>query len=147
MEVVADWEDPRFAGRPRPDPDQLSAQFFAAADAGGAPAIRSARHAGIGSSHPRLRLHRCGGEPEWRTASGRGSVHTFTVVRQSLMPPFDGLAPYVIAMVELDEGPKMMGNVTDCDPVDVHIGMPVSAYAVRVEEGVSVPFWRPAEDG
>jgi uncharacterized OB-fold protein len=74
-------------------------------------------------------------------------VHTFTVVRQSLMAPFDGLAPYVIAMVELDEGPKMMGNVTDCDPVDVHIGMAVSAYAVRVEDGVSVPFWRPAEDG
>jgi hypothetical protein len=146
MEVVADWEDPRFAGRPRPDPDQLSAQFFAAADAG---ELRyqecpSCRHRQF---YPRLLCTGCGGEPEWRTASGRGSVHTFTVVRQSLMPPFDGLAPYVIAMIELDEGPKMMGNVTDCDPVDVHIGMPVSAYAVRVEEGVSVPFWQPAGDG
>jgi uncharacterized OB-fold protein len=146
MEVVADWEDPRFAGRPRPDPDQLSAQFFAAADAGEL-RYQECPSCGHRQFYPRLLCTECGGEPEWRTASGRGSVHTFTVVRQSLMAPFDGLAPYVIAMVELDEGPKMMGNVTDCDPVDVHIGMAVSAYAVRVEDGVSVPFWRPAEDG
>ncbi|MDQ1360333.1 MAG: uncharacterized protein QOJ44_710 [Acidimicrobiaceae bacterium] len=145
MEVVADWEDPRFAGRPRPDPDQLSAQFFAAADTGEL-RYQECPSCGHRQFYPRLLCTECGGEPEWRTASGRGSVHTFTVVRQSLMPPFDGLAPYVIAMVELDEGPKMMGNVTDCDPVDVHIGMPVSAYAVRVEEGVSVPFWRRAEE-
>jgi uncharacterized protein len=146
MEVVADWDDPRFAGRPRPDPDQLSAQFFAAADAGEL-RYQECPSCGHRQFYPRLLCTECGGEPEWRAASGRGSVHTFTVVRQSLMPPFDGLAPYVIAMVELDEGPKMMGNVTDCDPGDVHIGMPVSAYAVRVEEGISVPFWRPAEEG
>ncbi len=145
MEVVADWGDPRFAGRPRPEPDRLSAQFFAAADAGQL-RYQECPSCGHRQFYPRLLCTECGGEPEWRTASGRGSVHTFTVVRQSLMPPFDGLAPYVIAMVELDEGPKMMGNLTDCDPDDVRIGMPVDAYAVRVEEGVSVPFWRPVAE-
>jgi uncharacterized OB-fold protein len=38
----------------------------------------------------------------------------------------------------------MMGNVTDCAPEDVHVGMAVEAYAVPFEEGLAIPFWRPA---
>ena len=46
-------------------------------------------------------------------------------------------------MIELDEGVRMIGNVTGC-PVDaVEIGMPVEAYAVEAAEGVGVPYWRP----
>jgi len=37
-----------------------------------------------------------------------------------------------------------MGNVTHCDPADVHIGMALTAYAVQAVEGIAVPFWRPA---
>jgi len=49
-----------------------------------------------------------------------------------------------VAMVELEEGVRMMGNVTGCAPEDVRIGMDVEAYAVECEEGLAVPFWRPA---
>ena len=52
--------------------------------------------------------------------------------------------PYVVAMIELEEGVQMFGTLTDCDPASVKIGMPVEAYAVEVEEGVAIPFWRPA---
>jgi uncharacterized OB-fold protein len=52
--------------------------------------------------------------------------------------------PCVVAIVELDEGPRMMSNVTHCDPVRVHIGMPVELYTVAVEDGIGIPFWRPA---
>jgi uncharacterized OB-fold protein len=71
-------------------------------------------------------------------------VHTFTIVRQNLAEPWRGLLPYVVAMVELEEGPRMMTNITGCDPEDVYIGMPVEAYTVEVEEGLGLPFWRPA---
>jgi uncharacterized OB-fold protein len=74
-------------------------------------------------------------------------VHTFTVVRKNLAPPFDRLTPYVVAVVELAEGPRMMGNVTHCDPDQVRIGDAVTAYAVAVDDGVAAPFWRPAADG
>jgi uncharacterized OB-fold protein len=65
------------------------------------------------------------------------------VVRQNFAKPFKDELPYVVAMVELDEGVRMMGNVTGCAPEDVHIGLAVEAYAVECEEVLAVPFWRP----
>jgi hypothetical protein len=50
----------------------------------------------------------------------------------------------VVAVVALEEGPRMMANITDCAPEDVHIGMPVEGYTITVEDGLGVPFWRPA---
>lgn len=61
----------------------------------------------------------------WEVTSGRGTVRSLTVVH---MAPYESVAarvPYVLALVQLDEGPTMMSNIVDC-PVDaVHIGMPV----------------------
>jgi len=50
----------------------------------------------------------------------------------------------VVAMIELAEGPRMMGNVTGCAPEAVTVGMAVRAYAVKVEDNLAVPFWEPA---
>ena len=47
-------------------------------------------------------------------------------------------------MVELEEGPLMMGNVTDCAVDDVHVGMPVEVHFVKVDDETGVPFWRPS---
>ncbi|MGO9456933.1 MAG: Zn-ribbon domain-containing OB-fold protein [Acidimicrobiales bacterium] len=145
MEVSGSWDAPDFAGRPLPDADMLSAGYWDAARHGElriqeCPACRHRQF------YPRFLCTECGGTPEWMAASGRGTVHTFTVVRRNLAPPFDRLTPYVVAVVELDEGPRMMGNVTHCDPDRVRIGMEVTAYAVVADEGIGVPFWRPAED-
>ncbi|MER3452270.1 MAG: nucleic acid-binding protein [Acidimicrobiia bacterium] len=97
--------------------------------------------------YPRALCTSCGATPEWEEASGRGTVHTFTVIRQNHARPFRDLIPYVVAMVELEEGPMMMGNVTGCPVDDVRIGMPVEVYMVEVEEGLAVPFWRPRNAG
>jgi uncharacterized OB-fold protein len=70
-------------------------------------------------------------------------VHTFTIVRQNGEVPFKDQLPYVVAMIELDEGVRMMGNVTGCPVESVRIGMPVEAYAVECGDGMAVPFWRP----
>ena len=70
-------------------------------------------------------------------------MHTFTIVRQYGMPPFREELPYVVAIVDLDEGPRMMGNVTGCAPEDVRIGLPVEVWFVVAREGVGIPFWRP----
>ena len=94
--------------------------------------------------YPRLLCTACGGGVDWAMASGRGVVHTFTIVRQNGEAPFKDELPYVVAMIELDEGVRIMGNLTDCPVESVRIGMPVEAYAVECEEGMAVPFWRPA---
>ncbi len=145
MEVSGSWDDPDLAGRPLPGPDMLSAGYWEAARRGEL-RIQECPACGHRQFYPRLLCTECGGTPEWMAASGRGTVHTFTVVRKNLAPPFDRLTPYVVAVVELDEGPRMMGNVTHCDPDRVRIGMAVTAYAVVADEGIGVPFWRPTED-
>jgi uncharacterized OB-fold protein len=95
--------------------------------------------------YPRLLCSACGGDTAWATASGRGVVHTFTIVRQNGMPPFKDELPYAVAMVELEEGVRMLGNVTGCPVESVQIGMRVEAYAVECGDGLAVPFWRPAQ--
>ena len=69
-------------------------------------------------------------------------MHTFTIVRQMGMRPFRDELPYVVAMVELDEGPLIMGNVTDCDPEAVQIDAPVTVHFVRAADDVGIPYWR-----
>jgi uncharacterized OB-fold protein len=76
--------------------------------------------------------------------SGDGSVYTFTVVRHNGAPAFRNEVPYVLAMIELAEGPMMMGNIIGCLPEDVTIGMPVKVEFLPVSEQVGMPMWRPA---
>ncbi|MCE2462478.1 MAG: OB-fold domain-containing protein [Dehalococcoidia bacterium] len=52
--------------------------------------------------------------------------------------------PYVLALVELDEGVRMFTNVIQCEPRDVKIGMPVEVTFVPATDQISVPFFRPA---
>ena len=61
----------------------------------------------------------------YEKASGRGKVSHFTVCHTSPYPEFDQFTPYILALIELDEGVRMMSNVLDC-PIDrVHIGLRV----------------------
>jgi len=85
----------------------------------------------------------CGGEPGWCTASGLGTVYTFTIVRQNRTPPFDALGPYIVAMIEMNEGPRMMTNLIDCSLDDVRIGMRVEVVFADPVDAIVLPFWRP----
>ena len=69
---------------------------------------------------------RCGSERcSWTPVSGRGRVYTHTVIHRGPTPAYQADAPYVIAHVELEEGPRMISNLIGCSPGDVRIGMPV----------------------
>ena len=81
-------------------------------------------------------------EHDWVQLSGRGRVYTFTVVRQAAHPAFADDVPYVFAIVELDEGPRLVTNVIGCDPDDVRCDQPVEV--VFDDDGeVTVPKFRP----
>ena len=79
---------------------------------------------------------------EWQTASGRGRLHTF-VVNHRPPPNFDG--PYVIAVIELDEGPRLMSNLVDVDPdpKNLKIDMPLEVVFDDVTAQVTLPKFRP----
>jgi uncharacterized OB-fold protein len=78
---------------------------------------------------------RCGSQDwTWRQLSGSGTVYTFTVVHRAPTPAYQADAPYVVAHVELEEGIRVIGNVTGCAPDAVHIGMPVEVAFDDISE-------------
>jgi uncharacterized OB-fold protein len=79
----------------------------------------------------------------WEDARGTGTVYTFSVVHRNDLPPFNERVPYVAAIVELDEGPRMMTNIVDCDTDDVAVGMAVEVAFRTIDEDVAVPVFRP----
>ena len=62
---------------------------------------------------------------QWVQSSGHGTVWTYTVTNQNRTTGFEEMVPYVLALVELDEGVRMFTNIVDCNPADVSIGMEV----------------------
>jgi uncharacterized OB-fold protein len=83
-------------------------------------------------------------EIEHFVASGRGEVYTYSIVRQNQMPRFRNALPYVVAYVQLEEGPQLLTNIVDCDPDTVSIGMSVRVDFVSTEGGLGVPRFVPA---
>ena len=79
----------------------------------------------------------------WVQSSGKGKVWTFTVIYQNGTPGFAEEIPYVLALVELEEGVKMFTNIVECDPEEVKIGMPVEVTFVRATNQVTIPYFKP----
>jgi hypothetical protein len=89
--------------------------------------------------YPRVAQPGTGDPLEWVEASGRGQVYATTVVRRK--PPEPN---YNVAVIDLAEGPRMMGRVTGVAPEDVRIGMPVRAR-IAEEDGAFLVVFEPAE--
>jgi len=102
---------------------------------------------GCGAAHffPRDFCPRClSPDLEWRPASGRGRVWSHSTVRLSFWGrAFDDALPYVVAIVELDEGVRLVSNVVGCLPEQVHIGLPVEVVFDAVTPEVTLPRFRP----
>ena len=82
---------------------------------------------------------------EWVRVSGRGTVYSFTVTHQNQAPGFRDALPYVLAIVELAEGPRLMTNIVGCAPDAVRIGMPVEVVFEDVTPEITLPLFRPAD--
>lgn len=92
--------------------------------------------------YPRSTCPSCGsGELTWRPVSGRGALHTFTVARRATHPKLADRVPYVIAIVELDEGPRLTSTVVDVDPDTLRIGQRL-VVGFEDHEEISLPVFR-----
>jgi hypothetical protein len=78
----------------------------------------------------------------WRVSGGRGRVHTLTSIHRAPTPDVE--TPYVVAVIELEEGWHMLSNLVGCPPEDARIDMPVTVEFVPVDEDVWLPVFRPA---
>jgi len=132
--------------RPAPVPDADSAPYWHAARQGRL-VVQRCDDCGAVQLYPRDRCLSCRGPLSWVEASGRGTVYSFTVIRQNHSRPFRNWIPYVVALVDLEEGPRLMTNIVDCDPEDVSVGMAVRARFEPVSEEAGIALFAPDDGG
>jgi uncharacterized protein len=97
--------------------------------------------------YPRVLCPRCHApDIEWVQSSGRGRLHSFGIVYQTISKAFKVKAPYVLAMVELEEGPRLMSNLINIvpDPRRIRCDMPVEVVFERLTDEVTLPLFQPA---
>lgn len=95
--------------------------------------------------YPRPFCPRCWSEDvRWEEASGRATLYTYSVVYQNDLPPFPERVPYVAAVVDLEEGPRMMSNIVDCDVSELRVGMPLEVTFRKETDEITLPVFRPA---
>jgi len=98
--------------------------------------------------YPRLMCTACTGRSlEWVRASGHGRVRSFTIVRRAVAEAYAAEVPYVVALIELDEGPTMMSNVVGCSAEQVRMDMPVEVVFEDWTGDVTLPKFRPRAAG
>lgn len=83
----------------------------------------------------------------WKRAVGRGSIYSFTIIHRPPSPSFRSRVPYVLALIDLEEGVRMMSNVVDCDPHSVEIGMAVEVTFEDITEEITLPKFRLLQAG
>jgi uncharacterized OB-fold protein len=97
--------------------------------------------------YPRAVCPRCASRAiGWIEASGRGRLHAFGIAQQSFNRAFKVRPPYVLAMIELEEGPRLMSNLVNvtADPAHVRCDMPVEVVFERLTDEVTLPLFQPA---
>ncbi|HKF74831.1 MAG TPA: Zn-ribbon domain-containing OB-fold protein [Candidatus Dormibacteraeota bacterium] len=132
------------ARKPVPRPTPETQPYWDGARAG---ELRIQRCTACGDHYfyPRPLCPRCGSEAvEWVTASGRATLHSY-VINHRPAPGFENEAPYAIAIVQLEEGPRMMTNLVgvQATPEQLVLDMALEV-AFQDREGTCIPVFRPA---
>ena len=120
-----------------PPPVNPETQAFWDATAQGKLLIKKCNACGEGHFYPRNICPFCfSDQTEWQEASGRGTIYTYSVMRRAPVP-------YAIAYVELEEGPRIMTNIVDCDLDQIKIGQAVRLVFKPSDGGPPVPMFAP----
>ena len=133
------------ATRPLPNLAEMDTAPFWAGTAEGEFRYQQCSNCGTVVWHPRSHCTGCvDGDLQWKVSAGKGTLYSFSVVRQSYHPFFRNQVPYVVALVDLDEGPRFLTNLIDLeDPLnDVEIGQRVAIEWEQHEE-LAIPLVKP----
>jgi uncharacterized OB-fold protein len=82
----------------------------------------------------------------WEEASGRGTLYTYSTVFVNDLPPFKDRLPYVAAAVDLEEGPRILTNLVECEPEELEVGMAVEVAFRELTPEITAPVFRLARD-
>lgn len=127
--------------RPLPDPDADTSEYWR----------RLREHelwipwcddCGRAFFRPRPFCPRCLDRSTWKRSTGHGVVYAFTVVHRAPIPWFKDKIPYVVALVEVDEGCRILGQITSDESKAPAVGAEVSAEFVDVNDQVTLLHFR-----
>jgi len=128
---------------PFPEPRTAEAKHFFAAAAENRLELQRCAACGRVWFFPRPACVACGSQDyAWLRASGRGGVHSFSIVRRAPSPEFRDRVPYVVALIDLAEGPRMMANVVGEGALEVSIGDALELTFEDRGEGRKLPQFR-----
>ncbi|MEO8187335.1 MAG: Zn-ribbon domain-containing OB-fold protein [Burkholderiaceae bacterium] len=131
------------ANRPLPVPTQATQPFWDAA-AQGKLIFQRCGECNNALSTPRLFCTHCMAESvQWETSTGLGSIYTFTVNHRAANAHMADKVPYVVAVVQLDEGVRMMANIVNVEPQSVRIGDRVRVRFLPLDDAISLPQFEP----
>ena len=132
--------------KPVPEPDQVTGPFWQAAKQGRL-LIQRCPNCGGNQFYPQSSCRRClSDELEWVAATGKGTVYSYTVIHRAPSRTFEPDVPYTVALVDLDEGCRMISNIVDVSPQDVHVGMQVEVVFEEITPEISLPKFRPRRE-
>ena len=83
-------------------------------------------------------------KPEWFDASGKGTLYTYTVVKRSIHPEFSETTPFTLAIIELEEGPRMTSWIVDVPQEELKCGMPLRVVFRDIHPGLVMPCFTKA---
>ena len=127
-----------------PQPD-LDTQPFWDACREGRFLVRHCGGCGRDHYYPRSFCPSCWSEDvSWKEASGRATLYTYSVVHVNDLPPFGERVPYVAAVVDLEEGPRVMTNVEGVEFGDLAVGMALEVDFKAISDDVTIPVFRAA---
>ena len=128
--------------KPLPTVDPESAPYWSALKENRL-ILKHCRDCGRHHFYPRALCPHCHSDAlEWSSARGTGSIYSFTVARRPAGPAFKADAPYVVAVIDLDEGARMMTNIVTDDVDAVRIGQRVAVQFDAVTDEVTLPKFR-----
>ena len=126
-----------------PEPVGLNAEFYAYCAAG---ELRFQRCTVCGTWRhpPRARCAVCGSDQsEWALATGDGKVYSWTITHRAIDPGFADEVPYAVVVVEMDEGPRLVGNLRELAPSELSLGLPVQVVFEKVSSQVALTHFGP----
>jgi uncharacterized OB-fold protein len=130
--------------KPLPEADEESGEFYEGARRHELMLMRC-RSCGAWRLPSRPRCPDClSTETEWSKASGRGTLYSFGIMHQKFAGFADDV-PYNYAVVELEEGPRIVSNVVGVPNEDLRVDMPVVAYFDDVSEDTTLVRFTPSE--
>jgi len=125
--------------RPLPRPTDITQPYWDAAAAGKL-VIQQCQDCHAKQFYPRNLCTKCASDNlGWLTCSGRGNVYTYTVNHRAPHAHFKTQLPYVVAMIDLDEGVRLMANIVGTDATRITIGTRVKVVFEDAGEGIALP--------